>query len=161
METLPGWHVEDLLDPSSHYGHCKVCLSIFHYNGRIYQLFLLKINANQTISATIFRYTKLVYKTSCIVIVIISPNISQSLSKESLIHLQHYQSLLLTHHLSMNLSICRLMSRSHVYQMTNPDPPQVFSSKGMPLCLLLIPTQVQNTNEVERIWDKYGFAIAS
>ncbi|KAH6780093.1 salt tolerance homolog2 [Perilla frutescens var. hirtella] len=24
METLPGWHVEDLLDPSSHYGFCKI-----------------------------------------------------------------------------------------------------------------------------------------
>ncbi|KZV48170.1 B-box zinc finger protein 20-like [Dorcoceras hygrometricum] len=24
METLPSWHVEDLMDPSSHYGFCKV-----------------------------------------------------------------------------------------------------------------------------------------
>ncbi|KAL0384044.1 UNVERIFIED_CONTAM: B-box zinc finger protein 20 [Sesamum radiatum] len=24
METLPGWHVEDLLDPSSQYGFCKI-----------------------------------------------------------------------------------------------------------------------------------------
>lgn len=25
METLPGWHVDDFLDPSSNYGFCKVC----------------------------------------------------------------------------------------------------------------------------------------
>ncbi|XP_073312271.1 B-box zinc finger protein 21-like [Primulina huaijiensis] len=25
METLPSWHVEDLMDTSSHYGFCKVC----------------------------------------------------------------------------------------------------------------------------------------
>ncbi|KAG8368192.1 hypothetical protein BUALT_Bualt15G0019700 [Buddleja alternifolia] len=25
IETLPGWHVEDLLDPSSHYDYCKDC----------------------------------------------------------------------------------------------------------------------------------------
>ncbi|KAL3843418.1 hypothetical protein ACJIZ3_000821 [Penstemon smallii] len=28
METLPGWHVEDLFDSSSHYDFCKVCCSI-------------------------------------------------------------------------------------------------------------------------------------
>lgn len=30
METLPVWHVEDLLDPSSHYGFCKVCLYLVY-----------------------------------------------------------------------------------------------------------------------------------
>ena len=27
IETIPGWHVEDLMDPSSHYGYCKICFS--------------------------------------------------------------------------------------------------------------------------------------
>ncbi|GFP96967.1 B-box zinc finger protein 21 [Phtheirospermum japonicum] len=32
METLPGWHVEDFLDPSSHYGFCKVYSKFLIYN---------------------------------------------------------------------------------------------------------------------------------
>ncbi|KAK4491418.1 hypothetical protein RD792_002164 [Penstemon davidsonii] len=39
METLPGWHVEDLFDSSSHYGFCKVCCSIYmltYFDASIY-----------------------------------------------------------------------------------------------------------------------------
>lgn len=48
METLPGWHVDDLLDPSSHYGFCKVCLFILHYNSKIdHQLLKQMVESGQ------------------------------------------------------------------------------------------------------------------